>query len=61
MNRIGADAGVQHAASGVGLDQRNEMQRLPASYNLLVKCAEANGDPFYERRGFRFLAQRTGQ
>lgn len=37
-------AGVQYAAGGVGLDQRNEMQRLAASHNLLVKFAEANGD-----------------
>jgi hypothetical protein len=37
-------AGVPYSAGGVGLDQRNEMQRLAASHNLLVKFAEANGD-----------------
>jgi hypothetical protein len=36
--------GVHYASGGVGLDQRNEMQRLAASHNLLVKFAEANGD-----------------
>jgi hypothetical protein len=37
-------AGIQYSAGGVGLDQRNQMQRLAASHNLLVKFAEANGD-----------------
>lgn len=37
-------AGVPYSAGGVGLEQRNEMQRLAASHNLLVKFAEANGD-----------------
>jgi hypothetical protein len=37
-------AAIRYSAGGVGSDQRNAMQGLAASHNLLVKFAEANGD-----------------
>jgi hypothetical protein len=42
--RAAHTAGIPYSAGGVGLDQRNEMQRLGASHNLLIKFSEANGD-----------------
>lgn len=37
-------AAIQYFAGGVGSVQRQSMQSLAATYNLLVKFAEANGD-----------------